>query len=74
MGPSGTLFDYSQPESQRWPFYFLQQWAVRIGGGTEQVQSNILGERVLGLPREPDVSRDLPWKELGKTSSGKAAT
>jgi hypothetical protein len=29
---------------------------------------NILGERVLGLPKEPDVSRDLPWKDVPRSS------
>ena len=64
-GASGMLADGGPlgAPADMWHSGFLFAPALTVGGGTGEVQRNIIGERVLGLPHEPDVESGLTWSE-----------
>jgi alkylation response protein AidB-like acyl-CoA dehydrogenase len=55
MGELGTLYGGSKHERAAglWQFHYMFSLGLIIGGGTAQIQKNIISERGLGLPREP---------------------
>ena len=71
MGPERTLYtsyEMIRPTSAlHWDCPqkgFLRMRANSIEGGTTEVMKNILGERVLGLPGDVRVDKELPWKDV----------
>lgn len=69
LGPEGQLLDDGVPAGTEWQARFLFAPAIRIAGGSNEVQRNIMAERVLGLPHEPRTDRDTPFRDLGKAGS-----
>ena len=63
-GPHGTLSSDDGIDDGRWVHDFLGQWGVRIGGGTDNIQRNTIGEKVLGLPPEHRVDKGIPFKDI----------
>ncbi len=55
MGELGVLYDHTKYERELgfWQSYSMFSLGLIIGGGTAQIQKNIISERGLGLPREP---------------------
>jgi alkylation response protein AidB-like acyl-CoA dehydrogenase len=53
LGAEGLVLDDGRPEAAFWRERFLNQWAMRIGGGTDEIQRNQISEQTLGLPRDP---------------------
>jgi alkylation response protein AidB-like acyl-CoA dehydrogenase len=63
-GPYATLWGDDAPRGGRVHEVGFSSYLISIGGGTDQVQRNIIGERVLGLPAEPRTDKELPFSAL----------
>jgi alkylation response protein AidB-like acyl-CoA dehydrogenase len=67
LGPDALAWDGAPLAFPREVFGFLRSRANRIEGGTSEVNRNVLGERVLGLPREPDPYLRASWQDTPRS-------
>jgi alkylation response protein AidB-like acyl-CoA dehydrogenase len=66
-GAAGMLAGDDAPQGGFWQMQVMGQFSSRIGGGTNEVHRNMIGERALGLPAEPRTDKDVPWRELTRS-------
>ena len=66
-GPSGQAWTVGDDDADEWASAVVSAPAMAIAGGTNEVQRNIIGERVLGLPKEPDPYKGQPWEAVPRS-------
>jgi alkylation response protein AidB-like acyl-CoA dehydrogenase len=64
LGAHGMLSDGDAPYDGAVQHVALSSPAASLGGGTDEIQRNIAAERALGLPKEPTVDRDIPFRDV----------
>jgi alkylation response protein AidB-like acyl-CoA dehydrogenase len=67
LGPS-LIADTGAWGTYAWAEHVLGAPGYRIAGGSDEIQRNIIGERVLGLPAEPRVDKDVPFSEAQRAA------
>ncbi len=64
VGAGGAAWEDDEDKGRRWSQQMLASRSGKIAGGTDEILLNIIGERVLGLPQDPRVDKDVPFREV----------
>jgi alkylation response protein AidB-like acyl-CoA dehydrogenase len=74
LGAEGLLWGADAPEDGRYSELFNFVRCMSIAGGSDEINKNVIGERALGLPREPNPDKGVPFRDvLARTKPGSPA-
>jgi alkylation response protein AidB-like acyl-CoA dehydrogenase len=63
-GPSAAVWKQDDSQSRATGYSFLMRQVTAIAGGTTEMSRNAISERILGMPRERTMDKDIPFREV----------
>ncbi|MEB3070260.1 acyl-CoA dehydrogenase family protein [[Mycobacterium] vasticus] len=73
QGRKSLIYDYSRPQDYPVDHALMFAFINSIGGGSDQIQRNIISERVLGLPKGFEPDKGVPFREIRKGGTAQSA-
>jgi alkylation response protein AidB-like acyl-CoA dehydrogenase len=68
-GNAAVAWSDNEEELGRAGVGYLMRQAACIGGGTTEMSRNVISERVLGMPRERSLDRDVPFRDVPRSAA-----